>query len=204
MFPTDSNKSRRWTLPLLAVWLTAVSVPLALKMGQHHAGLPGPDAFRIPDATNAWEAVHVLSADCGCSGVVADYLGGRKPQAGLAETVILVGGSAEWESRLKAVGFSVVHRTEDELLAETGVEGVPWLILRQAGQPASYSGGYSKTPPRPGGEFADLRILAALRSGAGPGPALPAYGCATSQRLRKLTDPVGFNLSQLGQPPIPQ
>lgn len=190
MTSLSSLRSKPWILAsLLAVWVVAVSIPLMIKMGGHYAALPGPMSHAGLAGTNEWKATHVLSAECGCSGVVARYLASRKAEPSLKETVWILDGSAEWEEPLRAAGFDVVHRSAEQLAEETGVQGVPWLLLRQENQPLAYSGGYSSEPPRPGGNFQDLAIWRALTNGSSAVKALPSYGCATSQRLKAFTDP---------------
>lgn len=195
MNASAASRFPNWLLAsIIAVWFVGISVPLMVKMGGHYAALPGPTVSARPGSTNPWEAIHILSAECGCSGVVADYLASRRTATGLNETVWVLDGQAEWEPALIAAGFQVEHRDAESLALTEGIQGVPWLLLRQSAGQATYSGGYSSSPPRPGGEFQDIALWRKLAGGSSDLTPLPAYGCATSQKLKGLTDP--FSLKQ--------
>jgi hypothetical protein len=187
---------RSLLLAALGVWFVAISVPLSRWTASHHA-LPGPvaDTNETAAAQSAteWRAIHVLSSQCGCSELVAEHLIARRAQAGLEEHIWVVDGPAAWEARLSAAGFKVSPHTGESLAANTGIEGVPWLLF-QRGKFVGYSGGYSVQPPRPGSAFEDLAIWRTLETGGTP-KRLPAYGCATSRLLKAARDPLAVKYS---------
>jgi hypothetical protein len=188
-----------WLLVLvLSIWFVAVSVPLSSWMASHTLPLPEPARPMAIDALQqapaGWGAIHILSAQCGCSEIVAEYLVARRAQPGLHEEVWVVDGPAPWEPALKQAGFAVAGRSAEQLAAIAGIQGAPWLIIQRGGQVA-YSGGYSERAPRPGGTFEDIATWRALQAGEAVA-ARPSYGCATSRFLKTALDPFALKYSR--------
>jgi hypothetical protein len=187
------GKSGGLSVIVLLIWALAVSVPITYLMAGHSLPLPvrpvAPAATAAAPGIGHWQAVHILVADCPCSASVAKYLAGRKAQPGLDEQVWIVGGTADWEKSFLDSGFTILHRDADQVAAQTGVQGGPWLRLLSPAGVVAYSGGYA--PQRPG-RAADIRDLAVWRAVAGGQivPPYPAFGCAASSWLRKTIDPL--------------
>jgi hypothetical protein len=156
-------------------------------LARHTVALPGftdPGgaglaALRTPADRGRWLAVHALYAECGCSRLITDHLLRSERPAGWTEIVLWTGDGAP-DPALERRGFRV-QRVSREQLARYGVESVPSLIAVDPDDGVRYAGGYTRRAP--GLEPEDLRILEASRSS--PVVALPVFGCAISERLRR-------------------
>jgi hypothetical protein len=186
------------SVAVLLVWAVAVSVPMTFLMAGHTLPLPlvpaSPGMTMTKPGDGRWQAVHILVADCPCSEYVARYLTHRGPRKDLNEQVWLLGGAAAWESPLEQAGFLVEHRDAEEVAAQLGIEGGPWLRLISPAGVVAYSGGYA--PRRPGSptEICDLALWQAVAHGQTVEP-YPAYGCAASRWLRQTIDPLHIKYS---------
>ena len=77
---------------ILLVWGGALMAALMCWGAWHYAVLPGPAVGQVAEfsprlETNQWRMVHVLAAECGCSGAVGKRLAKRHAQPGVAEEV---------------------------------------------------------------------------------------------------------------------
>ena len=119
---------------------------------------------------------------------MAAELADRGTRRGWREEVVVIGEAPVADDALKNAGFGVRHLSAEQAARE-GFQGAPWLVLRDDTGRVVYSGGYAAVRPSPGRKLEDGAIMAALRSGRSVDP-LPAFGCATSQRLRQQLDPL--------------
>jgi hypothetical protein len=142
-------------------------------------------------ANGSWQAVHILKADCPCSESVSKYLLKRGPQKDLNEQIWMMGENATWETSLKQSGFVVQHHDAEQVAAQLGVQGGPWLLIISPKGEVAYSGGYAPQRPGPSTVICDLALWQAVSHGHTV-QAYPAYGCAASCWLRKTIDPLGM------------
>ena len=188
------RKSDYFKATLFAIWLVLVSVALASLMAGHTVAFlpPSPRQLaQLPGAqgARAWRLVHIFAPDCLCSRTVSDRLLERGTLPGSEELVILAGPDATLAARLRERGFHVQDLRTAELKEKYGIEGVPWLVIFSPAGEALYSGGYNDHPISKHTRIRDLELFAQAKNGQAPAP-LPAYGCATSERLKRLLDPL--------------
>lgn len=179
-------------------------IPLALVLGStllaaHEATLPVPDErdarllaeladMRHEGDEQRWLAVHVLYAACRCSGDVVRHLARDPRPPGIAERILLVGSTPEIEQRIAASGIEVIRTSPDELAERYAIEAAPLLLVADPEGTMRYRGGY--TDRKRSGDLHDTQIIEQLRT-AGDATALPLFGCAVSDELRALLDPLG-------------
>ena len=194
------TRTRYLARTTLAVWFASMVLVAGALMGRHLIPLPvahaavsatrdqGFAALRLSRDGATWTMVHVLYADCGCSGRIVDHLvGGRRP-AGVREVVLLVGEGALGK-RLGAAGFEVVQTRADELRDGFGIEAGPLLAVLGADGEVRYAGGY--TARKQSLAIQDVEIVERLRSGV-RAEELPLYGCPISRGLRAAVNPLGL------------
>ncbi len=185
-----------------SVWFLLIALPAMTWMASHHVPLPPPSGTQSaqPSSLEAgWRMVHVLAAECGCSGAVAEHLARRGATAGVAEEVWWIGETSGPTTPLAGSGFTVVPTSADTLQHRLGLEGAPWLLIYDPEGHLRYSGGYAATTPRRGAALEDRTLLARVQSGETVTP-FPAYGCATSRRLQTALDPLGLKYSNPDRP----
>lgn len=185
---------------LLFVWGAALTAALMCWGAWHYAVLPGPTVGQVAEfspnpETNQWRMVHVLAAECGCSGAVGKRLANRQPQPNVTEEVWLVGAAPELTAKLQQAGFKVVNKSSESLAQDANIEGMPWLLIAQGSGAVVYSGGYAPQNPATVAQLEDVSLLHRLQAGESP-EAFPAFGCATSRRAKQSFDPLGLKYSQ--------
>lgn len=186
-----------WLAGMLALGaiLTARHVVALPVTDVHDARLAGGVArlWAHPAAPGTWRAVHVLSQDCRCSQRTLAYLVAGPRPANLEERVLLIegeNGPAPEMAELAAAGLPARMMTPAQLTAELGLEAAPVLVLVSPAGEVAYVGGYTRR--KQSGRYEDREILAALREAPGqPAAGLPVFGCATSERLARMLDPLG-------------
>jgi hypothetical protein len=172
----------------LVLWFAMMTVVSAGMLARHLLAMPAPSktarlghhmlTLKRPGASRSWLAVHVLSSECPCSQRVVAHLLATPRPPGWSEIVLWVGGndpSSELTDRFD------VRRVTAADLASFEIEAAPLLVVVSPDGDVRYAGGY--TDRKQGPVFHDLEILAAAR-GSADLPALPLFGCATSERLR--------------------
>lgn len=114
-----------------------------------------------------------------------------------AEEVILIDGpepylpgSGDLIRQIRHKGFAVRHVQAAEISAESGLRGVPLLIVTRPGNDVAYIGGHGAS------KDADGRVYTNLRQGHQQ-PPLPLLGCAVGAALRRAVDP--FRLKYSGK-----
>lgn len=177
---------------IFALWSLAVTLPSVALLAHHLASIPNA-AVAAKTGSGIWELSHFLGDDCGCSSSIADSLLQRGPQTGVKERVTFIGTPNVLTRELQQRGFAVECVAAAE--AETrGVLGAPWLLIYEPEGMVAYSGGYAEIRPRAGVASMDLSILSDLKR-LQTVRALPAFGCATSDALRRRLDPLGLKYS---------
>lgn len=183
--------------------------PLALLIGAslmvgHWYTLPRPRtedssvaralaSLRRADERNAWLATHVLYSECRCSVRILTHLFARRPMSGVAEKILLVGENGEYVARGRAAGFEVTVVDPNELAERFHIQAVPLLVVQDPANAVRYLGGY--TDRKQGPDIRDTSIIRDLVTG-GSSRELPLFGCAVSQKLQALLDPLGLEYSR--------
>lgn len=199
---TDARPKRRPSSAQLAFWAWA---PVALAIGTtlmatHWRTLPMPAAddarllgalaqLREDDEAERWLVVHVLYAACRCSRNVVDHLVDAPRPVGLAERILLVGATPELDAKLASSPIPVVRVRPEELAERYAIEAAPLLLVVDPAGTLRYRGGYSER--KQAEALQDVAIIESLR-GDGEVAALPLFGCAVSDELRRMLDPLGL------------
>lgn len=182
----------------LLLWLALTTAVAVALLARHELALPAPspDDARLSLAVRAlqsgeqrgrWGMLHVLYARCRCSQNIVDHLTSSVRPEGLQENVWLVEDDGALTRRLEAHGFRVHATTAAELRDELHVQGVPLLVISDPEGAIRYAGGY--TFSKQGADIRDLAIYAELLQQQAPS-SLPLTGCAMSDELRALLDPL--------------
>lgn len=143
---------------------------------------------RLP-AEDRWLVSHFLYADCPCSRKVLDYVVHREPLANVNERIVLIGHPQPTELEAAQAKFSVELISPEALLAQYGVESAPLLVVTDRDGTIKYAGGY--THRKQGLDYQDQSIVRQLVAGSQV-DSLPLYGCAVSQRLKRIIDPMSL------------
>lgn len=173
-------------------------------MASHWISLPHPETGKVlsrgvdqtPDTPNGDSlqksypiAFHFLYGNCPCSRRVLNHLVKRSPIDGVMEHIVLVGPDPELQTKAEQVGFLVDVVTPLELQSRYGVEAAPLLVVTDPGATILYSGGY--TARKQSFDNQDEDILQRIIQGDAI-QELPLYGCAVSQELKSIIDPLGL------------
>jgi hypothetical protein len=180
---------RQMGLTLLCFWMIAVTFVMG-RIGLLHnlPFFPDKNIIAQKSAGSLWTMTHVLGKGCKCSEQVFNYLIKRGPQSDLEENVILLGDVPEYRAALEKRGFKVTEKNPRELATEKAI-GVPFLLINSAKGEGVYAGGYASSMIDERTPLLDLQILHSLRDGKSASE-LPIFGCAVSQRMQKLIDPL--------------
>ncbi len=193
-------------LQVVAFWMAIplLLVFVAILMAGHWVVLPKPSAndlhlrselgrLRGPGQESMWLGVHVLYSDCGCSRRVLKHLFETTRPAGIAEKLLLVGAHPEFEAGARQAGIEVQVLRPRELKEVYGLEAAPLFIVADPDGELRYVGGY--TERKRGLAIRDLEIIQSLQEREQVGE-LPLFGCAVSQRLQDMLDPIGLKYSR--------
>ena len=200
MAPATSARGARAWLVSLSFWLWA-GLSFALTAGlmvAHTYALPQPAiedpvlqaavaSTREPVDGMRWRALHVLYSRCRCSQRILTQLFERGPLSDVSERVVLVGANTDYELAARTAGFAVDVITPEQLTTRYGVLAAPLFVVADARDKLRYVGGY--TERKQGLAARDVQILTNLRAGRGA-DALPLFGCAVSDSLRAILDPL--------------
>jgi hypothetical protein len=130
-----------------------------------------------------------LYAECRCSQSILEHLIARGARRDVAESSLLVSPTPELTQRLSAAGYRVDVVAAGELQTRFAIESAPLLIVADAAHAIRYMGGYTLHKQAP--DIRDVDIIDDVLAGR-DAPELPLFGCAVSQRLKKLLDPFGL------------
>ena len=182
----------------ITIWAATMFLFVATLMVGHWASLPHPEVGeRFPNIAvqdvgfNGEEidvqAFHFLYVDCPCSRRVIRHLSNRTPLDGAIENVVFVGDTLPNE-RIHD-GFNVELLSPVELKQRYGIESAPLLVVTDSVGTITYSGGY--TSRKQGPDIQDVEIISAAVKGTAY-QKLPVFGCAVSNELKSLVDPLGI------------
>jgi hypothetical protein len=182
----------------LVVWFCGISALLGALATGHWFALPAPDrgdarlAAGIHELTYgapSWSVVHVLYTECRCSRRILDHLLASERPTDVQEVIVLVGDEPALAARLRARRYRVTSITPELLTVRFGLEGAPLFVVVDPRRAIRYLGGYTRR--QQGADISDLSIIRDLRAGTGTDD-LPVFGCAVSQRLKELADPLSI------------
>ena len=198
--------SRLWKLAgvgVLALWFPAVLVMGATLMVGHWYTLPRPPtqspavatavSNARPAAADGWVAFHFLLGSCPCSQRVFDHLLTSDRPTAVYERVFLVGRDPSFEAAASRHGLEVEVLHPAELQTRFHLESAPLMLVADPEGVVRYLGGY--TARKQGPDIRDLAIIDGLLAQRAV-QELPLFGCAVSQRLQELLDPLGIKYSQ--------
>jgi len=198
----DARPPSRLARFVLMVWATFLCLVCGTYLGSHLVALPQPEAQdpqlvaavtaqRGLDGIGEWMVVHALYGECPCSRKIADTLldPSRPRPEGVAETMLLVGADEELRLRASEGGFAVVTVPMDRLKTDWGIAAAPLMVVADPTDRIRYVGGY--TSRKQGPDVRDLAILTDLQANTEVA-ALPLFGCAVSQTLAAIVDPLGL------------
>ncbi len=183
---------------LFTVWFSITAVVGARLAALHLVPLPQPEfqesvaSEAEPRSTkNSWSLTHILAVNCPCSQRIADHLLSRGVVPNVIEDVWILGSKPDLAGEFDLRGFHVSTVDPDQLAARTGIQGGPWLLIRDPLGKLVYSGGYAARPLNDPADARDLELLDRVRNGEHP-VAWPAFGCAASHSWQRKIDPLGF------------
>lgn len=178
---------------LLPAWFLMSSLVSASLLARHVVPLPrgaatdGRLGALRPVTARGWLVVHVLYASCKCSEQIVHDLARRGTGGDASEVVLWIGTEATLEAELEAAHFTLLRIGAEELLPRFGIEAAPLLLIVGPDDVPRYRGGY--TDRKQGYRVHDAELLREAMNGTAP-VALPLFGCAVSQRLREIIDPL--------------
>jgi hypothetical protein len=185
----------------VTAWLCGSALVGAALMVDHWVGLPTAptssgtaffaEAGAVP-RSGQWALGHVMYSRCLCSRKTIDYLVERRAKENVFEFVLLVEPLPAREAELRQAGFVVAVVTAAEL-ARLGVDAAPAFVVIDEISRVRHAGGY--TSHKQGLDREDVATLAQLRRG-GLARVLPVLGCAVSQELQRILDPIGIKYDQ--------
>jgi hypothetical protein len=191
---------RTWVKVALAAWFATMVAVSAVLLGRHLLPLPPPSGndpalasslagLRRAEDGSRFLAVHVLYSECKCSTDIAEHLLTSERPSDVVEVVLFVGENKELEDKLSARGFGVKRIDADELVGSYRIGAVPMLVVLAPDGTVRYAGGY--TTRKQGPDPRDLSIIARARNERNLA-ALPLFGCAVAEELRRRLDPTGI------------
>lgn len=136
-----------------------------------------------------WTVFHFLYSDCPCSRRILKHILDRVPVDGCRERIVFIGVDTQVAEAATQRGFEVDCVTPEMLKSRYGVEAAPMLTILDPAGTVRFAGGY--TAHKQGPQIQDVKIINAFLDGAVV-EELPVFGCAVSDRLKLLVDPLGL------------
>jgi thioredoxin-related protein len=143
-----------------------------------------------------WLLLHLLYARCRCSERILAHLTARKALPDAAERIVMVGADQALAQRARAAGYGVEQLSAEQLQQRYAFSAVPALAIVEPDGRIDYLGGYTERKQGPNVE--DVLFYRRARAGARLA-ALPLFGCAVSQALRRQLDPLSLRSLVLGE-----
>jgi len=185
------KKAVTWVL--VALWLPFVLVTVGLLMVGHTVAMPMSSDRALITRTVASlsqqpdSVVHFIPADCSCTDGLVRHLAARSARPQLDELVVFVGQPDPHHLALGDKGYRTDTWSAETLFERTGLEAGPVIAIQQAGT-TRYLGGYFEFPAAV--RSLDESLIDDVSHGDSPA-ALPLFGCAVSDALRRSVDPLG-------------
>lgn len=183
---------------LIPTWAVGMSLMVASLMASHWVVLPRPSEGTVLSAgselnlraiNQPWMALHILYGDCPCSRRVLKELLRRTPLPEVTERIVFIGRDDAMKAEAQRKGFQTDQVTPEQLRVRYGIESAPLLVVVDGSGTIHYSGGY--TSRKQGYAIQDVLKIDNAISGKDQ-TSLPVYGCAVSERLDRLMDPLGL------------
>lgn len=134
---------------------------------------------------------HVLAADCNCSQRILRYLRQQSALEGFREKLFWItddnAASPELPDEPTLAGRTVTRLSREQLAQRYHLEAAPVMLVTDPAGTIRYLGGY--TERKQGAAIRRNEIAHAVRQGTATRP-LPLFGCAMSNRLRRLQNPL--------------
>lgn len=183
----------------IGFWAGGMTLVVACLMVSHWVVLPHPETTDKVWSTQLnqtldiqpeqWTALHFLYGSCPCSRRILDHLFNRIPIDGCREKIVFIGEDREMTRAAGKRGYEVDEVTPELLKTRYGVEAAPLLTVLDPSGNIRFAGGY--TTHKQGPQIQDVDIIQQLLRGECVGE-LPLFGCAVSNELRSLVDPLGL------------
>lgn len=186
---------------ILIGWLLGASIPIGYLMGYHMTSIE-QERLRNPtsltsDQSKSWKMIHVIGESCKCSITLSEYLIERKPlvsKAQFVEEVIIIGNNPSMQKKLEEVGFKVRLESEQNMVDQFNIDGVPQLVILNPENQLKYSGGYTQeriTASTQNDQYHDLEIFHQTKNGNDTSQ-MPIFGCANGIKNKLKADPLGL------------
>lgn len=182
----------------MPVWAVGMTCIVACLMVSHWVALPRPAVGSEVPLTRPlangtdpapYRVLHFLYADCPCSQRVLNHVLDRDPVPGVTERIVLISETDVITGAIRTCGYEADAVTPEELPERYGVESAPLMVIADRHGIVRYSGGY--TSRKQGPDIQDVALITSVRDGK-PTESFPVYGCAVSDTLKRLVDPLGI------------
>lgn len=192
----------------LSIWAAVMVVIGASLMVDHWIALPKPEvddqnwsvqlaSNRTESGKHRWSAFHFLYGECRCSRRVLASVLKSAPHASVAERIVLIGQDTQVALEAARQGYEFDCVTPEELQSKYGVESAPmFVVLDPTGTPR-YSGGY--TSRKQGFDVRHSEVIAKIVAGERV-EQMPVYGCAVSESLKSIVDPLKLKYNYQNPP----
>lgn len=137
-----------------------------------------------------WTISHIIYENCSCTNSLLKRIIQRGPFPNAHEVIFLIGKKLPFENDLINAGFHIRRFDKETFVQQFNFEAAPILSIHNHLGDLSYLGGYFKTSAAK--ISLDEDIITHLYQGKNYN-ALPVYGCAVSERVTDLIDPLRIN-----------
>lgn len=183
----------------IGAWAVGMTTIGAFLMAGHWVVLPSPNrgetliaqtvAFGTEEQSTEWLVLHILFGDCPCSRRVLRHVVERHPLDQVTERIVLIGKDDPLRPRAIEKGYETEVVTPEQLHDRYGLESAPLMVVLDRFGRIHYSGGY--TSRKQGFQIEDVVRIQNVVNGKEQED-LPVYGCAVSDRLKQIIDPLGL------------
>jgi len=135
-----------------------------------------------------WLAVHVVAADCSCSGSLVDQLLSY-PMDGEVDEVVLFAGPHPNIDKLRNYGYDVIQMTPQNMELEYGIVAAPLFVVFSPDKELKYLGGYYAN--NRDWTSLDRGILTKLQAKQNV-EERRVFGCPVAEGLKEQLDPTGI------------
>ena len=182
----------------LFFWIIIVSTIISFQMAGHLLTMPVPkDLERLDKQLNLltgsekFTGLHILFDKCSCTNSLIKSLLKHPSSKEINESILWVGTKESLGVRAEKFlefGYRIIYTDTASLKQNFGVEVAPILALKE-GKIFRYLGGYYD---RPGSTLShEKAIIKAVLAQQTP-KSLPVYGCAVSDDLQNIIDPLSI------------
>ena len=182
-------------ISLVTAWATAGLYYLGLIHSWHAIDLQKKEDLKLVHLEpEKWGVYHFFDSRCSCSHTIIQNLLDRSPLQSrhINERIFYHESLGRFYGPLKAKGYQLVKIN----FRESGVTGVPLLVVFDPERNISYAGGYDKKsvnsvfPPN------EKKLIYDIIAGKNQ-KKLPVIGCSVSKKYQKILDPLGLKYANL-------